>query len=281
MRAPLGLVLLTLLATTGCAVTTQTFEGATRERVHLYRLPVSNVYAIEGREGTVIVDSGDPGQEGDVLGALARTSVRRRSVRLLVLTHAHADHAGAARALAASLRVPIALQRADASTAEAGRNPPLHPTGLTAELLAGFLTQEYPAFAPTLAFDDCLDLRPYGVDGVVRSAPGHTPGSSVVLLASGDAIVGDLVLGGYLGGLFASDVPTEHYFQAHPARIRAILEWLLAQGVERLFLGHGGPVTADAVRTALDGGDLGEGPPDRSFAPPPCAPDAPETPSAE
>ncbi len=54
----------------------------------------------------------------------------------------------------------------------------------------------FPGVRADLALDAPLDLRPYGVAGRVEPLPGHTPGSVVVLLDSGDAVVGDLVRGG-------------------------------------------------------------------------------------
>lgn len=265
MRAILVLALLSA----GCGATLSNVRASYEVRVHRLQFLIANVYAIDGPEGVVLVDSGDPGQEGEVLEALRRSGIERDRVRLIVLTHAHADHAGSAHALAETLGVPIALQRADTPIAAAGHNPPLHATNLTAHVLQAILHQDYSPFTPELAFDTCLDLHPFGVPALVRSTPGHTPGSSVVLIEGGDAIVGDLVAGGYLGGLVAPTVPTEHYFQEHPRRVRAILEWLLRAGVTRLHLGHGGPIRAGDLRTAIDGGDLGPGE-DEPFEPPPC-----------
>ncbi|MCB9596980.1 MAG: MBL fold metallo-hydrolase [Sandaracinaceae bacterium] len=269
MRAPI--VLLALVSTAcGVSLSQNRALGDRSTTIHRFQLSISNVYAIESPDGAVLVDTGDPGQDGEVLRALVAAEVPRDRVRLIVVTHAHADHTGGAPALARALDAPIALQRGDVATAARGHNPPLHATSATASLLELVLTQDFEAYTPTLAYDDCLDLRPYGVAGVVRSAPGHTPGSSVVILDGGDAIVGDLVAGGYLGGIIAPDVPTEHYFQDHPRQVRAVLEWLLEEGVTRFFLGHGGPTNATRLRTALEAGELGP-PPDAPFRPAPCA----------
>lgn len=265
MRA---LLILALLCS-GCGATLSSVRASNEVSVHRLQFLIANVYAIDAPDGVVLVDTGDPGQEAEVLDALRRSGVDPDRVRLIVVTHAHADHAGSAHALAEALGVPIALQRADAPTAAAGHNPPLHPTNLTATALQAFLRHDYTPFTAELAFDACLDLHPFGVPALVRSTPGHTPGSSVVLIEGGDAIVGDLVAGGYLGGFIAPTVPTEHYFQEHPRRVRAILEWLLRAGVTRLHLGHGGPVRAADLRTAIEGGDLGPGEAE-PFEPPPC-----------
>ncbi len=270
MRFAAVIVALTLGAC-GVTVTRTRALGHRDTTIHRAQLSISNVYAIEAPGGTVLVDAGDPGQDADVLRALEMAEVDRGSVRLIVVTHAHADHTGGAPALSRALGAPIALGRGDVATAARGRNPPLRATSATASLLELVLTQDFEAYTPAVIIDGCLDLHPYGVPGVAWSTPGHTPGSSVVILDGGDAIVGDLVAGGYLGGLVAPDVPTEHYFQDDPPRVRAILEWLLSRGVRRFFLGHGGPTNADRLRTAIEGGDLGSA--GARFEPPPCAAD--------
>jgi competence protein ComEC len=69
---------------------------------------------LEGGGGAVLVDSGPPPLEGEAPAALG--AVRRRRVRpldALVLTHAHADHAGGAAALLRSGRVRTLVSRPD------------------------------------------------------------------------------------------------------------------------------------------------------------------------
>ena len=64
-------------------------------------------------------------------------------------------------------------------------------------------------------------------------------------MAGTDAIVGDALSGGYLGGKVGPAFPTEHYFQGKPEEVAAILDWVLDQGAERIFVGHGGPIGRD------------------------------------
>jgi glyoxylase-like metal-dependent hydrolase (beta-lactamase superfamily II) len=78
--------------------------------------------------------------------------------------------------------------------------------------------------------------------------PGHTAGSLSVLLAGGEAIVGDVLMGGFMGGTFRAGKPNLHYFAEDPGQVRRSLEFLLAQPVHTLHVGHGGPLAAEVVR---------------------------------
>jgi glyoxylase-like metal-dependent hydrolase (beta-lactamase superfamily II) len=136
----------------------------------------------------------------------------------------------------------------------------LIPMNLTARLLRPFISGDYPPFTADIPVREGapLDLKPAaGIDGQVLAMPGHTPGSVVLVLANHTAFVGDLMMGGPLGGLFRPQDPQESYFHADRARNRRNIAQLLALGVETFYLGHGGPVSrkdvAKAFGLALDG----------------------------
>lgn len=217
-------------------------------RIHQIKFTIANVFAIESERGVVVVDTGESGMDTDVVAALARLGIDGARVKLIVVTHAHADHIGAAAALGRALSAPVALGAGDVAIAQSGHNPPLHATTIIAQLIKLTLNHDFEAFTPSVVVDGCLDLRPYGVPGVVRSASGHTDGSVVVILDGGDAIVGDIIAGGYLGGMLGPRFPTEHYIQRDLGRVAAIIDWLLDSGVQRLHVGHGGPLAAAKIR---------------------------------
>ena len=248
--------------------TTQLSNTATA--VHKVQFLVANVFVIEATDGVVIVDTGDAGKHGDILAALDKLGIDRGRVKLVVITHAHGDHAGSAEKLATALSVPVAVGAGDVADAAAGRGSRLHPTSIIAGLLKLFLKHDYPAFKPDIAVRGCLDLSEYGVPGLVVETRGHTPGSLVVILPGGDAIVGDITAGGYLGGLLGPRFPTEHYMQQYPERTDAIVEWLLDYGVERLHVGHGGPLSAASIRKRQENGKFNP-PEGLKFVPAPCA----------
>lgn len=57
-----------------------------------------------------------------------------------------------------------------------------------------------------------------------------------------------MMMGGSFGGALSPASPGEHYYQADPAKNRRNIQALLAMGVEKFYLGHGGPVSrADVI----------------------------------
>lgn len=111
--------------------------------------------------------------------------------------------------------------------------------------------EPYIGFEPDilLSHSESLDLAPYGIPGTIKSMRGHTAGSISVDLSTGDALVGDLVASGILiGGIARRARPIRPPFEDDPRAVAVALENLLATGVERFHLGHGGPLKADAVR---------------------------------
>jgi hydroxyacylglutathione hydrolase len=91
----------------------------------------------------------------------------------------------------------------------------------------------------------------------VIETPGHTPGSVSLLLPDGDAVVGDLLMGGFLGGLVRRSVPNTAYFQEDDHEALHSLRAVLAAGARRLWVGHGGPLSADRVATRFGLGRAG------------------------
>jgi hydroxyacylglutathione hydrolase len=240
--------LLLALALYGCAPSR--VVGRTAEGAPIIQIPLqlSNVYLVEAKV-PILVDTGTLGDMEDLKHALADHGVWPGRVGLIVLTHAHADHAGVAAALREASLARIVLGAGDLAAARRGQNDPLLATGLTGTLLRPLIPSYFPELEPDIAVGEPLSLLPWGVDGQVIRMPGHTPGSVVVILANHAAFVGDMMAGGLLGGALFPHAPQEHYYQADPAQNRKNVRTLLDMGIETFYLGHGGPVArADVLK---------------------------------
>jgi glyoxylase-like metal-dependent hydrolase (beta-lactamase superfamily II) len=77
--------------------------------------------------------------------------------------------------------------------------------------------------------------------------PGHTPGSISVLTQANEMIVGDLLMGGYLGGWFLPTRPGLHYFADDLDRLQVSVHRLLELAPRLVHPGHGGPLDLEAI----------------------------------
>ena len=198
----------------------------------------------------VLVDTGSPGELGELEAGLRTLGIRLDDVTCAVVTHVHADHAGNARALQRR-GIRIIAGRGDLLRAIDGDHGTLHPTSFFARfLLKPLIPHRFDAFWPDVRVRDRYDLRACGVDGEVVATPGHTAGSLSVLVGGGRiALVGDLFRGGALAGYVHRGEPEEHFYQDDLVAVHQRIRELLARGVEIFVLGHGGPsARADVER---------------------------------
>ena len=59
---------------------------------------------------------------------------------------------------------------------------------------------------------DGMKLDGFDVEATIMGTPGHAPGSAPVIFPDGDAMVGDILMGGIIGGALWSCKPRFHYF---------------------------------------------------------------------
>jgi len=215
------------------------------------KLKMSNAFLLKG-EKVVLVDTGGDEDMPALLSALSREGVQPRDIALIVLTHAHSDHAGGAAELRALSKAKVVVGAGDKDLLIAGRNDELKPTGVMGWIVGKTMVKPtFRALQPDLVLNSALDLAPWGISGKIVPTAGHTPGSLSLLMTDGRAIVGDMLMGGVMGGVAFSSHAGEGYFCAHPEMNRERLAWLLNQGAKTLYLGHGGPVTAESARKAF------------------------------
>ena len=221
------------------------------QEVHTIKLSMANAHLLKTTT-PVLIDVGGVKDMPALVEGLKANGLRPEDIRLVVLTRGHADHAGLAAALKKMGRAKIVLGEGDLGMARAGDHGTLAPQNLTARLLDRFaIDPHYQPFEPDIIVTNELDLSPWGVRGKAVVMPGHTPGSLVVLLDGHRAVVGDIILGGYLGGAIMPQHAGHHYFQADVPRNEDNIARLLKQGVETFYLGHGGPVTRESVADAF------------------------------
>jgi hydroxyacylglutathione hydrolase len=203
-------------------------------QIHSIPVKMAWAYLIESETGLVLIDTGAPHSEERVLRKMR--SLGRDDLKLIFITHAHLDHYGSAAALRRLTKAPIAIHRADAQAMAEGltRLGSVRSMGrlmLPLIHLSKRFLQPEPT-TPDIHLDDGDTLDAYGLRAVVHHTPGHTPGSSCLLVEKQLAFTGDL--------LSTTGWPHVQLFYAEDwSLIPHSLSRIQALKPEWIFTGHG------------------------------------------
>jgi hydroxyacylglutathione hydrolase len=214
---------------------------------------ISNCYLLLGGQ-PVLVDTGAPGDLKRILAALQAVSLEPRDLALVLLTHGHSNHAGCAAELKRRGVRVVALHAGDVALARQGRNGILAAQDALGRGLRPFVDEEFEPFEPDLVFRDGFSLEPHGIKGKVLATPGHTPGSASVVLASGEAIIGDVLR----GSLIWPNKSRHHWFCNDPESNARSIVRLAREGLLRCHPGVFGsfPGTELGRYLSTDGGEV-------------------------
>jgi len=201
----------------------------------------SNVFLVESGDALVLVDSGFGSSLEAITNEVDLVAPGRTPTHLL-LTHAHSDHAGAARALREQYGLGVVAGAGDSvadDSGEARLRPMATPTPPWHRFARRLRGRRTAAAAP----------RPTPVDVVIDGereiaglraipTPGHTPGSVCYLLEDRDvAFVGDLVIS-HPDGL----ARPLHFINHDDAQYLETLRRFAERAPEIGLAGHGPPV---------------------------------------
>lgn len=212
--------------------------------VHPIQTWMSNAYLVENETGLLLVDACSPGSQNQILRKVEKLG---KELRLIFITHAHFDHYGSAAAVRRVTRAPIAIHCADAKAMSKGQTPirSAHGRGrLTLPFLPLMNGASYWwKTAPDFLVEDGTRLDEYGVPAQVLHTPGHTSGSTCLLVENGPqgplAFTGDLVTAGRVPALQRLYADDWHAMALSMARLQAIQP-------HRVYCGHGSrPITGD------------------------------------
>jgi glyoxylase-like metal-dependent hydrolase (beta-lactamase superfamily II) len=226
---------------------------AGHSRVSVRPIPVAgrhsiNAYLLLGRR-PILVDAGIPGTGRKIVDGIAAHGVDPADLALIVLTHAHIDHFGAAAQVSRLTGAPIAAHRADLEPYRAGRaREPYLPTGPFGALLRRMpaLHATVQPVEPAIVLDGPQRLDDLGVAARIVPTPGHTAGSVSVLTDDGDLIAGDLIASSFMGSITGR--PANPPFHDDPIANLASLRAMLDLEPIALHVGHGGRL--DPARVA-------------------------------
>ena len=204
----------------------------------------TNCYVLRGDSGTVLIDPGPPGGAETVISGLTAVSVQPEDVRLILVTHGHLDHYGAAAEVRGWCGAPVAAFRSAPTFSQDRRNALPPAQTLRGSLVRGvyLLLSPMARFVPLeagLLLDDGADLSPYGVDARAVLVPGHSPGSIAVITPEGDAFVGDLFVN--------YTVPSQPIYLSDREAWQRSYERVQALKPRMVYVGHGDPFPGEKL----------------------------------
>jgi hydroxyacylglutathione hydrolase len=176
----------------------QTSGGCRITRVLFGR---SNVFLLSNNTSRLLVDTGWDPDAGRLLKRL-RVSGNPDAV---IMTHTHFDHAGNAGMLRDYCAPVFIVQEREKDFLESGFSP--IPRGLMGwtRFIYKFGAERAPRWfrvpgvKADVVFGDRYDLSVFGFNACILHTPGHSAGSSCVLVDNEIALVGD-TLGGFIPG---------------------------------------------------------------------------------
>jgi hydroxyacylglutathione hydrolase len=213
---------------------------------HVIPIPLGMVQAflIKGQR-SILVDTGIPGSEQKILNAMAANGITPQDIALILITHCHSDHFGSLPGLKAQIGAKVAIHKLEADMLTQGVNAAICPVGLMGHIFAVFTKllgrPKMAGVKPDILIDRELDLAEFGVQGKVIATPGHTAGSVSVILASGEALIGDLLMS------FRKGVLNYPIFANDLAQVKKSLKLVLDHQPKQIYASHGGVFDAEIV----------------------------------
>ncbi len=218
--------------------------------IHAIPMGIATSYLVCD-QGMVLVDVGDQGRGASLRRRLGELGISPSQIRLIYLPHGHWDHIGALGELKQFLSCPVAIHYAEKEWVEKGLKP--MPPGVT--LWGKILKPMIETFMiPRLTFggvpvdialgDEPYSLKEFGVDGTIYHTPGHSAGSSSLILGDGAAFVGDLAM----NARYMRLTPGMPIFAESPALVPASWRLIREHGARMIYPAHGKPFKADYLK---------------------------------
>jgi glyoxylase-like metal-dependent hydrolase (beta-lactamase superfamily II) len=204
--------------------------------------PLNVCLIIDADGGPTLVDTGLPGQLGEIAAALAEAGLAVGDLRRIILTHQDYDHIGSLHDLVAVSGAEVLAHSVEAPAID-GR---ALPRFATPEALASRpeLGAAAEAFRPTPIDRELQDGDRLDLAGGVRVVftPGHTPGHSSLYLERSKALISGDALTAADGRLQGPNPAATEDMALAAASIRRLAEL----DVTTIVCYHGGIVDDDA-----------------------------------
>lgn len=202
--------------------------------VHRIKCGNVNCYIVENGTNGILVDTGKKEFIDKVTA-----SCRSYNVKLIVLTHAHFDHAENAAQISDALGIPVGMHENDCNLIPSNLNQSLSAENILGKIvlsasLKEFSVRSIQGFKPHVLLQDGDRLSDYGIDARIIGLPGHTDGSIGIDVDKKHLLVGDALMNMFY--------PTVSMLYHNRNRMLESAEKIGNMGSRTIYFGHGRPV---------------------------------------
>jgi hydroxyacylglutathione hydrolase len=222
-----------------------------KENIKRIHLSFVNAFLVKAKEGVFLIDTGLFSQWGKLEKELISANCLPDKLRLVILTHGDADHAGNCKKLQEKYNVKIAMHQDDYSIIETGFSGKRKVKPLAMRimfLLVSFVRKlrknkiNPNKFKPDIFLRDGQGLHEYGFNARVIHLPGHTKGSIAILTDQGDLFSGDTLVN--------TRKPETATIIENSAKLKESIEKLQNLRIRKVYPGHGRPFLMESLKQA-------------------------------
>jgi len=209
------------------------------------RAGVGNAYLVIADKDFFLVDSGTSGHEKKIVKVISSRGLELNKLQFIFLTHTHYDHSGCAAFLKNLTGTKIIVHASEVEKLEGGYTGVPNGTNTLFKMISFFgkkIKKPFHVFEPVepdITFNNTFDLSEFGIQGQIIHTPGHTSGSSSLIIEK-MAFVGDAVFNirSFIYPPFAND---------EDALLKS-WERLLDQDIDLYYPAHGKPLSKDKLQ---------------------------------
>ncbi len=163
------------------------------EDVIILNLGFNKLQLLKGKDGYIQMDAGYRWDIKRYLKLLKKNNIKPDEIKLIIVNHAHADHAGGLKKLKKITNAKILVHEEDADYIRKGVSSKVAPRTLLTKILEWTMPESfknYDPIEPDIVIKDNYSLEDFGVKAKVIHTPGHTAGTISLITEKGTAFIG-------------------------------------------------------------------------------------------
>lgn len=168
----------------------------------------ANAFMVCHEGSQLLIDTGRKTRRAALNRRLIQFGAGRDSLKALILTHTHFDHAENASQVKENYKTNIVVQRYETENIRRGVSPGIKGTNSLSKAIVQGLGEKiipglnYTPVEPDKVVDEAFDLACFGFVGSILHTSGHTAGSMSIVLDDEIALVGDVMFGIFPNSVF-------------------------------------------------------------------------------